>query len=231
MYNIGYFSLRTPQNDYYKTLDSDQLCSLELIEEFCLDDLDGLDVLVIEESIELNFTNICEWLLEIRKISDIYILILADEEQMVFTSRMVYLKLGADGIFTEEADELDLIVKNILKRIKKETIKKKDKESSFEIIPEKSCVLVNKKQEVDLTRQEFLALTILYKNKNQTVTYEDIYRGVWPKNSGEVQKNRVCNLVSHVRKKFADLKNSPVQVKTIRSIGYILDTSFSEKEV
>lgn len=231
MYNIGYFSLRKPQNNYYNNLASDPQCSLELIEEFGLDDLDGLDVLVIEESIELNFTNICEWLLEIRKVSDIYILILADEEQMVFTSRMVYLKLGADGIFTEEADELDLIVKNILKRLKKETIKRKEKESSFEIIPEKSCALVNKKQEVDLTRQEFLVLSILYKNKNQTVTYEDIYRGVWTKSTGEVQKNRVCNLVSHVRKKFADLKNSPVQVKTIRSIGYILDTSLSEKEI
>jgi len=231
MYNIGYFSLRKPQNNYYNNLASDPQCSLELIEEFGLDDLDGLDVLVIEESIELNFTNICEWLLEIRKVSDIYILILADEEQMVFTSRMVYLKLGADGIFTEEADELDLIVKNVLKRLKKETIKRKEKESSFEIIPEKSCALVNKKQEVDLTRQEFLVLSILYKNKNQTVTYEDIYRGVWTKSTGEVQKNRVCNLVSHVRKKFADLKNSPVQVKTIRSIGYILDISLSEKEI
>ncbi|WP_375179752.1 winged helix-turn-helix domain-containing protein [Enterococcus rotai] len=231
MYNIGYFSLRKPQNNYYNNLASDPQCSLELIEEFGLDDLDGLDVLVIEESIELNFTNICEWLLEIRKVSDIYILILADEEQMVFTFRMVYLKLGADGIFTEEADELDLIVKNVLKRLKKETIKRKEKESSFEIIPEKSCALVNKKQEVDLTRQEFLVLSILYKNKNQTVTYEDIYRGVWTKSTGEVQKNRVCNLVSHVRKKFADLKNSPVQVKTIRSIGYILDTSLSEKEI
>lgn len=167
MYNIGYFSLRKPQNNYYKTLESDQECSLELIEEFCLDDLYGLDILIIEESIELNFTNICEWLLEIRKVSDIYILILADEEQMVFTSRIVYLKLGADGIFTEEADELDLIVKNMLKRIKKETSKKKNKESSFEIIPEKSCVLVNKKQEVDLTRQEFLALTILYGKKTK----------------------------------------------------------------
>lgn len=231
MYNIAYFSLRTPQNDYYQTLDLDQQCSLELIDEIFLDELDGLDVLIIEESLELNFTNICEWLLEIRKRSDIYILILADKEQLVFTSRMVYLKLGADGIFTEEADEMDLIVKNILKRIKKETVKKKEKESSFEIIPEKSCALVNKKQEVGLTRQEFLALTILYKNKNQTVTYEDIYKGVWSKNTGGIQKNRVCNLVSHVRKKFADLKNSPVQVKTIRSIGYILDTSLSEKEV
>nr|MBO0432923.1 DNA-binding response regulator [Enterococcus sp. DIV0849a] len=109
MYNIGYFSLRAPQNNYYKTLDSDPQCSLKLIEEFDLNDIDGLDVLIIEESTELNFTNICEWLLEIRKVSDIYILILADEDQMVFTSRMVYLKLGADGIFTEEADELDLI--------------------------------------------------------------------------------------------------------------------------
>ncbi|WYJ81571.1 hypothetical protein IGL98_001949 [Enterococcus sp. DIV0840] len=123
------------------------------------------------------------------------------------------------------------IVKNILKRIKKEISKKKNTESSFEIIPEKSCVLVNKKQEIDLTRQEFLVLTILYGKKNQTVTYEDIYKGVWAKSTGEVQKNRVCNLVSHVRKKFADLKNSPVQVKTIRSIGYILDTSFSKKEI
>ncbi|EOL44482.1 MULTISPECIES: response regulator transcription factor [Enterococcus] len=231
MYNIGYFSLRTPQNNYYKTLDLDQQCSLELIDKVSLEDLGELDVLIIEESKELNFTNICEWLLEIRKISDIYILILADVDQMIFTSRMVYLKLGADGIFTEEADEMDLIVKNILKRLKKETVKKRENQSSFEIIPEKSCVLVNKKQEVDLTRQEFLALTILYKNKNQTVTYEDIYKGVWAKNGSGVQKNRVCNLVSHVRKKFADLKNSPVQVKTIRSIGYILDTSFSEKEV
>ncbi|WP_339099585.1 winged helix-turn-helix domain-containing protein [Enterococcus sp. DIV0849a] len=118
-----------------------------------------------------------------------------------------------------------------MKRIKKEISKKKNTESSFEIIPEKSCVLVNKKQEIDLTRQEFLVLTILYGKKNQTVTYEDIYKGVWAKSTGEVQKNRVCNLVSHVRKKFADLKNSPVQVKTIRSIGYILDTSFSKKEI
>ncbi|OJG92264.1 hypothetical protein RV15_GL003366 [Enterococcus silesiacus] len=143
---------------------------------------------------------------------------------------MVYLKLGADGVFSEDADVLDLIVKNILKRIRKETVEKKDQGSSFEMIPKKSCVLINKNQEINLTRQEFLALTILYKKRNETVTYEDIYQGVWGKGPEELQKNRVCNLVSHVRKKFSDVKNSPVQVKTIRSIGYILDTDSYEKE-
>ncbi|WP_207695129.1 hypothetical protein DOK67_0002535 [Enterococcus sp. DIV0212c] len=230
MYNIGYFTFQQPQNDYYQTLEADKQYALQLMESIDLEEIARLDLLVIEESQNLNFTSICEWLLEIRKNLDIYILILSDTEQMINTSRMVYLKLGADGVFSEEPDEIDLIVKNILKRVKKETVKKNEQTSTFEIIPEKSCVLINKNQEVELTRQEFLAMTILYKNKNQTVTYEDIYRGVWSKNTGKVEKNRVCNLVSHVRKKFSNLKNSPAQVKTIRSIGYILDTNISGKK-
>ncbi|MFD2305758.1 winged helix-turn-helix domain-containing protein [Enterococcus termitis] len=230
MYNIGYFSLRTPQNEYYKILKSDQQCSLELIETVCIEEVDRLDILIIEESKELNFTSICEHLLEIRKKSDVYILILADPEQTIFTSQMVYLKLGADGIYSEEADVLDLIVKNILKRVKKETIKKNMKRASFEIIPEKSCIVVNENQEIDLTRQEFLAMSILFNKRDQTVTYEDIYRGVWSKQTGEVQKNRVCNLVSHIRKKFDAVKESPIRLKTVRSIGYILESSSSKNE-
>lgn len=225
MYNIGYFSSENPQNDYFQMLKTEQLYSLERMNNFSINIINELDLLIIEENVALNFTSICEWLLEIRKSSDIYILILSDKDQTVLTSQMVYLKLGADGIFSEEPDVLDLIVKNILKRVRKETAEKKEQRSSFEMIPEKSCVLINKNQEIDLTRQEYLAVTILYEKRNETVTYEDIYQRVWSKGTNDVQKNRVCNLVSHVRKKFSDLKESSVQVKTIRSIGYILDTN------
>ncbi|MEI5995564.1 winged helix-turn-helix transcriptional regulator [Candidatus Enterococcus mansonii] len=223
MYNIGYVSLNTPQNEYFKQLETDQSCSLKLVEDLDLSQVNSMDVLILEESEELNFTKICECLLEVRKSSDIYLLILSDLNHTIYTSRMVYLKLGADGVFTEDLEEFDLILKNILKRIKNKMVEPTEDNNSFEMIPEKSCALINKQKEIDLTRQEFTALSILYKNKNQTVTYEDIYNCVWNNNSEKVEKNRVCNLVSHVRKKLSKQLNSPVRVKTVRSIGYILE--------
>ncbi|MGX7262725.1 winged helix-turn-helix domain-containing protein [Enterococcus crotali] len=231
MYNIGYFSRRTPQNNYYQTLKSNPQYSIELINDFSVEQITMLDVFVLEESKELNFTSICECLIEIRKKSDIHILILVDREQIVLTSRMVYLTLGADGIYSEEADEFDLIIKNILKRIKKETITGTLKKASFKMIPEKSCIRVNGNQEIGMTRQEYLIMKILYDNQGETVTYEDIYKNIWSEKKGSVQKNRVCNIVSHLRKKLAAVKDSPMQLKTIRSIGYILESSLPETEL
>ncbi|MGX7243466.1 winged helix-turn-helix domain-containing protein [Enterococcus quebecensis] len=223
MYNIGYVSLIKPQNEYFKQLETDESYSLKVVEDLDLNDINIMDVLILEESTEMNFTKICEYLLEVRKISDIYLLILTNENHTVYTSRMVYLKLGADGIFTEEPEEFDLILKNILKRIKNKLVEPIEENNSFELIPEKSCALINRQKEVDLTRQEFVALSLLYKNKNQTVTYEEIYNSIWKNSTNEVEKNRVCNLVSHVRKKLSKQINSPARVKTVRSIGYILE--------
>ena len=80
----------------------------------------------------------------------------------------------------------------------------------------KNHILINKNKETQLARKEFMFLEILVKNRNRTVTYEEIENHIWYEEPMSIYSLRT--LVGNVRKKHSLEKN----IQNISGMGYKL---------
>lgn len=235
MYNIGYFSLLDKKNSEEVKGVTKNYCTVHTLTEKQLDSIDYLDVLVLEDSKPADINKICQLLIEIRKRSDILVWVLSDAHLEAINNRIVYLRLGADGVINHTADwyELSLILKNAIERkdpqrllqanfsIASNSNHKEQRIPFFKLVPKNLSVFIDNEVEVELTKLEFMAIEYMYENAQKMVTYEEIYRNIWNDDCGE-KKYRVSNLIFHLRKKIQANKNSAKYIKTVRSKGYIL---------
>ncbi len=84
--------------------------------------------------------------------------------------------------------------------------------------------LVRRKGEVvSLSRREWLLLQYLAANAGKVMLTADVLSAVWgPGNREDVQQLRVC--ISRLRRKLGESQGeSPVVIKTMQGIGYMLD--------
>ncbi|MBO0421313.1 hypothetical protein BCR22_05295 [Enterococcus plantarum] len=190
-----------------------------------------LDVLIIEEaSIENQMSIICDTIIKVREQTSLLIWILSDTTDK--STRMVYLKLGADSIIdkTIDSEELILIIEKNLSRYLEKSMYhaknstgflqqgSKQERKRLKLIHSNSSVLLNGKQEVSLTKLEFKTIELLSNHIGKVLTYEDIYENIWDKVS-EDKQYRVTNIIYHLRRKLED-----DYIKTVRSKGYMLMT-------
>lgn len=80
----------------------------------------------------------------------------------------------------------------------------------------KNHILINKNKESQLARKEFMFLEILVRNRNRTVTYEEIENHIWYEEPMSIYSLRT--LVGNVRKKYSLEKN----IQNISGMGYKL---------
>ncbi|WP_170923033.1 hypothetical protein A5821_002474 [Enterococcus sp. 7F3_DIV0205] len=185
-------------------------------------------IVFLENSLE-QVGEICGQLIQMKNETDSLIWVWSTFQ--IEMNRMVYLKLGADGVKTEnlKLEEWLLIIDNALKR--KQTMKKSKPEQT---IQENNCdgfvlnhrnrsVIINENEEVQLTNLEYKAMDLLFKNAGKTVTYEEMYQVIW---DGEESKDRkfyrISNLIFHIRQKFVQEVGSSDTIRTVRSKGYVL---------
>ncbi|MEL7566512.1 MAG: winged helix-turn-helix domain-containing protein [Dehalobacterium sp.] len=82
-----------------------------------------------------------------------------------------------------------------------------------------------KSQEIKLTRREFDLLYLLLSSAGRVYTHENIYRYVWADEMDEASENyAVWCLVARVRKKLRSVPDTLNYIKTVRDVGYCIDT-------
>lgn len=219
MYTIGYLPLST-------NLDKDHASALELtfrdVQKFDYDQIDlkkisRLDAIVIQDDKNKFTETICELLVYVRNHSETLIWIVS--EQLPKLNRKIYTKLGIDGLAGKESepDEVASLLLNGLKRINN---RPKDQKLTVELDPNSLSVIVND-EPIRLTKSEFQLIELLHQNIENVVSYEEIRKYIW-KNSVGDQQYRISNLAFLLRKK---VKESAVDVITVRSKGYMLTTA------
>ncbi|WP_086349267.1 winged helix-turn-helix domain-containing protein [Candidatus Enterococcus clewellii] len=189
-----------------------------------------LDAVIIRENTLEDTAQTCSILLKLKENADIHVWVFSSGSQKVM--RTVYLQLGALGIISEECeeDELQLIISNSLgkknvrcgKQSLNEDEASPEEADKLKLIPRNHSVKLHGKKEIPLTKLEYKTLELLYKNKNNTVTYGELFEEVW-KEKFINQNYRVANLVFHLREKIEDNSVSPIFIRTVRSKGYMLD--------
>lgn len=104
----------------------------------------------------------------------------------------------------------------------------KETKSGFQLNDQNHSIQIPEKEEVNLTHLEYKLLALLFTQVNQAFTYEDIHTKVWTiekKTEFSEKKYRIANMVFHIRKKLKRHGINPNVLRTVRSIGYLLDTN------
>lgn len=82
-----------------------------------------------------------------------------------------------------------------------------------------------KGKEIELTRKEFDFLHLLLSSIGRVYTHEQIYRHVWADETDGMSGNyAVWCLVARVRKKLRSIPDTLEYIKTVRDVGYCIDT-------
>ena len=233
MYNVGIISTNNEvENSTYVDALEESECMVHYLQDKqkWQVSVEKLDALIIEETETDNQIGmICESIIAIREQSSALIWVMSKNADK--STRIVYMKLGADGIInkTIDSDELSLFVQKNLNRYVKSA---EENDFSFgsslvggnkkiELIPSNFSVLLSGKTEVNLTKLEFRTIELLSNHPNKALTYEEIYQYVW-NGSAKDKRYRVANIMYHLRQKIANGDSSTQYIKTIRSKGYML---------
>ncbi|MDR0248722.1 MAG: response regulator transcription factor [Oscillospiraceae bacterium] len=75
-------------------------------------------------------------------------------------------------------------------------------------------------QAVELSKTETRLLQLLFTNKGQTLTREQLPARIWPDGAEYVDENALSVAVRRLRAKLEDDPSKPTYIKTVRGIGY-----------
>lgn len=197
-----------------------------------LNKIDGMNGIILCSSHEEESAELFNLILSIKKNSSIPIWTYLKNYQSLTKKNI--LNLGILDNFTEQTpiDEMAIIIRNTMNIIYNLQNKKTDNHNiplssnNIEINPLNLEVIIQG-EKIGLTKIEYNLVDYLYQNMNQTCTYEDIYSFVWSNSPCEekLKQYKVSNVVFHLRNKFKNQGKSPKIIKTIRSIGYMLNDS------
>lgn len=167
--------------------------------------------------------------LELRKLTDVPIIILSAKEQA--TDKIVGLRLGADDYITKPFNMGELIarVKAHLRRnrvMSHQTMGVGIKTEAPRLlqypgleIDLKSCNVRMNGQPVALSAKEYHLLIFLAQNPDQVYTLEQLFQTVWDSYSyGD--KRTVMVHISNLRKKIEPDPITPKYIITVRGMGY-----------
>lgn len=184
------------------------------------------DIILIGER-EEEMIRVCQNLFAIREQTNAMIWLLSKNSSK--DRRMIYLKLGVDGIIEDKVDseELVMLLNNVIKRFgKKEQKKSKEdfymNEGKVQLLSKSRSLLWNGDIEVSLTKYEYQLLSLLTKSSDKALSYDELANEIWEGKVFEVneQKYRLANIVFKLREKFKRYGLNPYIIKTVRSSGY-----------
>lgn len=182
------------------------------------DKLDSdIDLIILD--INLPDGNGFEYLKELRKNSDVAVIILTAHD--LETDEVMGLELGADDYITKP---FSLMV--LRARIEKVLMRKKmpakkvwctgDLLFDFEQMHfEKSG------QEIELSKTEQKLLHILVENKGTTLSRERLVDRIWTDGAEYVNENALSVTIKRLRDKIEETPSKPQYIQTVYGIGYV----------
>jgi len=176
------------------------------------------DMLVID--IMMPGTNGLELCREIRKISDVPIIIVSARDEEI--DRILGLELGSDDYISKPFSPRELVirVKNIFKRLTHTESDNEVKTYSFcdAKIDESRHTVTVKGIETDFTAKEYALLTLFIKNPGRAYSREQLINSIWGYDYiGDVRP--VDDLVKRIRKKLKTA-GSVMEITTVWGFGY-----------
>lgn len=199
--------------------------------DYLLSTLDHIHGGIIHLKEETDLGTVFEMIVSLKR--DRALPIWIKDETGSIINRKLSIELGAVGIvdstFTEE--ELFVQIKNTLELIYLSVdrdLKKQNKQETFSINPQNHSLHIPRKGEINLTYLEYKIVALLATKSNQAFTYDAIYTNVWSiekEIDTSTKKYRIANMVFHIRSKLKQQGINPDILRTVRSVGYLLDST------
>lgn len=180
----------------------------------------GFDVIVLDLMLPLmDGLEVCKQLR--LKSNETPVLMLTAKSEI--SDKVTGLNIGADDYLAKpfSFDEL-------LARVK--ALGRRSRNTSSEVITigdlqlDKNTFVVKRaNQQIELSKKEFLLLEFLMKNKNKTVTKDQIINKVWEFDT-DILPNTVEVFIGYLRNKVdKPFKKSGLLIKTVRGFGYKIE--------
>ena len=154
---------------------------------------------------------------KIKDIPIIFLTALGDENDVVNG-----LDIGADDYITKPFRSRELVsrVNNVLRRYnKKHSTDEIIKVHNVEYNANKNILYKNGK-ELNLTALEIKIVSMLFLNKGNILTREQILEKIWDIAGNFVNDNTLTVYIKRIREKIEDDVANPKIIKTVRGIGY-----------
>ena len=161
-----------------------------------------------------------EMIPKIREISNIPIIISSARDDI--TDKVIGLERGADDYMPKPYDPRELVtrIKTILRRMAPQEVPL-EKDNSLFVTNERAREIRFKDQSLELTAAEFDILCMLVKQKNASVSREQLlYESSHIDDDSSVKNIDV--IISRIRHKIAKIDPDNIYIKPIRGIGYLL---------
>lgn len=154
----------------------------------------------------------------------IIFLTVRDEEKEIVKG----LDLGADDYITKpfKLSVLESRINTVLRRVKRDTTLD-DTLFCQDLKLIKSQTKVFKgKDEINITGREYKLLKMFMENQNQTLTRESILEKLWDIEGDFVNDNTLTVTIKRLREKIEDNSSKPKIIKTIKGIGYRMESEY-----
>ncbi|MCT4663195.1 MAG: response regulator transcription factor [Tissierellales bacterium] len=190
----------------------------EVLEHF---DEDQPDLVVLDIMMPgIDGLDLCK---KIRSQSDVPIIFVSAKDEEI--DRILGLELGADDYLVKPFSPRELVVriKNIFKRIDKESSSESDliEIKDIKIHRTRRTVLTETGEEIKYTNKEYDLFEYLAINKNIPCTREKLIEEIWGYNYiGDTRM--IDDLIKRIRKKLKDA-NSKLSISTVWGYGYRMD--------
>lgn len=165
---------------------------------------------------------------KIRKISDVYIIILTalDEEIDIITG----YDFGADDYITKPFSLMVLIskVNALMRRVDRVSLGETIVSGNISCNLDEMKVLKDNKP-ISLSKNEFKLLKQLMLNSRQIITKQQLLECLWDVDSNFVDENTLAVNIKRLRQKIGDNPKEPIYIKNIRGIGYVWNRECSKK--
>jgi len=215
MPTIGIFSKTPVLFDKFRELTFEDTEVISITTSDCLSEP---DIVVINSTADDWFLETITWLVAIKEYSKIFPWVLAPQS-ITSNEEEILLSLGAISVLEQE-DKYNSIVysiRNTFYRIKEEN----EKIGILTFLNDR--IVSFNGNEKKLTKMEYSLLHYLYRNRNATVSYNDIYQNVWEGNfnyNPENSRLKIANIIFRLRKLINGTKN--LEIITVRERGYML---------
>ena len=182
------------------------------------------DVFIVDESnpLGMGLIDICKKIESTNE--ELVVILVADKEDP--TMKVLALELGADDFMAKPINHHELFarLKKTFKRMRLAEFyplsKTVYKVGDVYVDTERRICMANS-QEISLTKSEFMLLAHLVRNKNTSLTRDQLINEVWGYDYiGETRM--VADLVKRLRKKLRDVE-SEVEIITLWGYGYRVD--------